>query len=135
MAYGRKPPIRNMDPVILANHRELLSVNWDPLFSLAPGLTQAQLKRAGLTSSIPGRPRAIRVPRSVADKLLDEFASPPPSGGGEKSLTEPTAEELAQQAAQLGAAVDLGPAVRVLRRTPVNFHFTGNIAGGAAASE
>ena len=135
MAFGRLPPVRGDNESILSGHKTALRMNWDPLFSLAPGLTDAQLKRAGLTRSIPGRPRAIRVSQDVSARLLEDLATPPPSGTGLASLTEPTQAELEAQAAAIGEAVDLGAGVRVLRRTPVNFHFTGDIAGGVAASE
>lgn len=135
MPFGRIPPIRADNEIILAGHKTELRMNWDPLFSLAPGLTDAQLKRAGLSSRLPGRPRAIRLSQDAADKLLGELRTPPPSEPGQTSITEPTQEELDDLAAILGAAVDLGPGIRVLRRTPVNFHFTGDIAGGSAVSE
>lgn len=135
MAFGRQPPLRADNESILTGHKTELRMNWTPLFSLAPGLTDAQLKRAGLTRSIPGRPRAIRVSQDVANRFLDDLKTPPPSGSGIAPITEPTQAELEGRAVQPSEVVDLGAGVRVLRRTPVNFHFTGDIAGGIAASE
>lgn len=135
MADGRVPPIRDDIEPILIEQRFKLGENWDPLFSIAPGLTDTQLKRGGLTRNLPGRPRAIRVSRSVADRLLEDLKTPPPSGPGLTSLTEIT---------DLPAPTQLGPSQPfptgplgdiVIRRTPIVMHFTGDIAGGAAASE
>ncbi len=135
MPFGRPPALRPGNDEILLGHKIATRDNWTPLFSLSPVLTEAQLSRAGLSNFLPGKPRAIRVPQDVAGRLADLIGTPPDSQAGLDPITEPTEEELT--AIEQFPAVQAEPFenVRVIRRTPVNFHFTGNIGGGPAASE
>ena len=143
MPRGRLQPLVVRDQEMLAAVQKRIHANMNARVSLAKQLTARQRRAFGTVPFTPGRPPA---PRVVDSGPVPEGGLPPPSGALPPEVIPPEVEPPFPEAPagpvipspppeapapQPGAG---GTSMAVYKRA-VNFHFTGSIGGGAAASE